>query len=323
MKKALSFILALGLSLCSVSYSFALSDADYKKYKQQSVKFAIADKDLSQTWKMIKGMNGGKIPGALMAEQKQWIQVDRDTEAQKLFNTMSPADAYAEVTNQRIEILRTKWLMGSPSTGTPAQQPIKTNDTAQDNEDLGFQIPTVGKKYTILTRLKKYDDRIVTLDQERAHIDISQLKNATNEFRTCIDDGNYKGMVRITSVIGGVSAQGLVNFKIDKTSICERHGQDIKNEQDTSKPYALKGKLEIFDAFIVLNDIKLNRKVVVAYTLGAASSEISPSLSDCVYDLNTNSYNGNVVITGNDGIIDRGDGLLRIDPLSATCKRSN
>ncbi|MDL2279806.1 hypothetical protein LJC15_03970 [Desulfovibrio sp. OttesenSCG-928-G11] len=117
--KRLLFLLMLtvGIILSSVSLSFALSDADYKKYKQESVKFALADKDLGQIWGLIKSTNRGKIPSALMAEQKQWIQVDRDTEAQKLFSTMSPADAYATVTNQRIEVLRTKWLFGNnPST---------------------------------------------------------------------------------------------------------------------------------------------------------------------------------------------------------------
>ncbi|MDL2279518.1 hypothetical protein LJC15_02495 [Desulfovibrio sp. OttesenSCG-928-G11] len=264
MKKALSFILVLVISLCSVSYSFALSDADYKKYKQESVKFAIADKDLSQTWKMIKGMNGGKIPSALMAEQKQWIQVDRDAEAQKLFNTMSPADAYAAVTNQRIEILRTKWLMGNSAQGTSVQS-YQENTSADDIAGVyGYtQEDDDGSVYAISIEIKNRGGN-------RYHVTGFQQSitgvNHVNEFEGTgsIIDGILIVKGKIGDGLGGIRYQSAI-LKIyskphpDLIKYGDKYIKDAESydEIETKKYYTAKGnqfKSLIKDHIAILSD---------------------------------------------------------------------
>lgn len=147
MKYILSFILLASLVLCSVCNAFALSDADYKKYMQESPNFAQADKSLGEAWKAIKAANAGKVPKTLLLDQQNWIKRVRDMQAEQLFSQMSHADAYAEVTNKRVQMLRMAYLRELPAQAAqakPEQSQVNAGDISgkykYGDDDLGGEI---------------------------------------------------------------------------------------------------------------------------------------------------------------------------------------
>ena len=166
MKHALSLLLAFGLLLCSAMHGFALSDDDYKKYVKESPAFAQADKDLGSAWKAIKKANGGNIPAALLSEQRQWIQAERDSEAAALLATMSPADAYTQVTNNRVRMLKTVWLKEQPPQAAPGQPAQK-----RDGDDAlagTYQYSAQGKVTITNTGNNEYAVEIATYSDHQA-----------------------------------------------------------------------------------------------------------------------------------------------------------
>jgi len=72
---------------------------------------------------------------------------------------------------------------------------------------------------------------------------IADLENATPEFRECIGDGNYGGVVEITAKVGSVSRASFFDFKIDKSSTCKR---DTKKQATTQNGQRSQGAVGTF-----------------------------------------------------------------------------
>ena len=59
-------------------------------------------------------------------------------------------------------------------------------------------------KVDIVVEKAQSDKSVITIQPKEDiphHFFIKDLKNATAEFRRCIDDGKYKGVVEITAII--------------------------------------------------------------------------------------------------------------------------
>ena len=56
-----------------------------------------------------------------------------------------------------------------------------------------------------------------------ASFNLSDLKNASPEFKKCVDNGNYKGLIEITAIPDFCSpAEEGCTVKVDKSSTCQR-----------------------------------------------------------------------------------------------------
>ena len=102
MKRLLAAVLVLLLSVPS----FALSDAEYLRMRKSSADFARADKRLSTVWTNLKKSLPKNVFTRLQAEQREWIESERDKAAEKYMTRGRDRDeAYALATNRRIEEL--------------------------------------------------------------------------------------------------------------------------------------------------------------------------------------------------------------------------
>ena len=99
---------AFAFLLVFAASAFALSDAEYLKMKKNSSAFAKADRELSQAWSEAKKVLNKSDFNALKKEQQKWIASRRDDEAENLIDGgMSRAEAYTEVTRERVKVIRT------------------------------------------------------------------------------------------------------------------------------------------------------------------------------------------------------------------------
>jgi hypothetical protein len=85
--------------------------------------------------------------------------------------------------------------------------------------------PEDGKVFTYVGKLD-YDKKggfyiIQDKDGNESLFLPSDLKNATPEFRQCIDNGKYKGIVELTSII--TEYRTGTTLEINKTATCKRH----------------------------------------------------------------------------------------------------
>ena len=106
MKRILSaFVLVVVLA----GSAFGLSDREYRRMRNESKLFRDADKKLSQVWSRIKSKITRPAESAfemLKAEQREWIESERDKTAEKYMTRGHARDeAYALATNKRIEEL--------------------------------------------------------------------------------------------------------------------------------------------------------------------------------------------------------------------------
>lgn len=106
MKRILS---ALVIVFVFSASAFGLSDKEYKRIKSSSKAFRDADRRLSQVWSRIKGKITRPAESAfeiLKAEQREWIESERDKTAEKYITRGHDHDeAYALATDKRIEEL--------------------------------------------------------------------------------------------------------------------------------------------------------------------------------------------------------------------------
>ncbi len=82
--------------------------------------------------------------------------------------------------------------------------------------------PKEGKNFTFVGKLQ--EDGMVYIIQDpknEATFEISSIKDATPEFRQCIDNGKYKNTVEITAKVFSINNFGSV-IQIDKSSTCKR-----------------------------------------------------------------------------------------------------
>ena len=87
--------------------ALALSDAEYRRMKQDSPAFAKADRELTQAWNEAKRALGKSGFDRLKKEQREWIVSGRDERAEELMDGgMSRSEAYAAATTERVREIR-------------------------------------------------------------------------------------------------------------------------------------------------------------------------------------------------------------------------
>ncbi len=118
MKKTLSALI-VAFVLLSATQALALSDKDYRAMMKDS-KFAQADKNLNDAWKAAKESLSPADFAKLKKSQAQWIKKGRDEEVKKLRSekagrTLPLTDAYAMVTDNRAEYIRSLFSIDAES----------------------------------------------------------------------------------------------------------------------------------------------------------------------------------------------------------------
>ena len=100
---------ALVIVLVFSASAFGLSNKEYKRMRSSSKVFRDANRRLSQVWSRIKSKITRPAESAfeiLKAEQREWIESDRDKTAEKYMTRSHDHDeAYAIATDKRIEEL--------------------------------------------------------------------------------------------------------------------------------------------------------------------------------------------------------------------------
>ena len=77
-------------------------------------------------------------------------------------------------------------------------------------------------KVETVTGKVKLDKKSKSINIDVGIIEIDDLRNATEEFRNCIDNGKYKGTVEITAQIAGRSKQEDIFLHINRFATCKR-----------------------------------------------------------------------------------------------------
>ena len=90
-------------------------------------------------------------------------------------------------------------------------------------------IPTTSFSYTgdpititgKITEKNEYGITISVDDDVPHYVDIDNLKDTTADFRQCIENGKYKGIIEITAITGSMRADS-TDLELDGKSICKR-----------------------------------------------------------------------------------------------------
>lgn len=106
MRKTFPFLVPL-LLLCPLSPVFALSDSEYRALLDASQEFRSADQELQRTWNEVYGEVKGFYKKKALADQRQWLKMERDAAAKKFMETgASKEESYVEAVRNRIDALR-------------------------------------------------------------------------------------------------------------------------------------------------------------------------------------------------------------------------
>ena len=99
--KRLFSIFALLLVFCAPA--FALSDAEYLKWKKNSREFREADKSMSESYNSCKKILPSSDFKAIHDEQIEWIKLGRDERAKEIMDDKgcSCLEAYTKATEER------------------------------------------------------------------------------------------------------------------------------------------------------------------------------------------------------------------------------
>ena len=87
-----------------------------------------------------------------------------------------------------------------------------------------FAMPS-GEKVTIVGKMVIKKNNFIEInvkDDVPHYLDIDDLKKATKEFRQCVDDGKYKGVVEITTITGTSRDAYSTNLELNSKSTCKR-----------------------------------------------------------------------------------------------------
>ena len=100
MKRLLS---VLGLLLVLSVPAFALSDAEYLKWKKNSAEFREADKNMSESYISCKNILPRSDFETVQREQREWIRSGRDERAEEIMEDegCSRLEAYIKATDER------------------------------------------------------------------------------------------------------------------------------------------------------------------------------------------------------------------------------
>ena len=83
--------------------------------------------------------------------------------------------------------------------------------------------PEAGKKFTFVGKLWKDGMVYVIMDDKyEPTFPTDSIKDATSEFRQCIDDGKYAGIVEITANVEFIARVGSPVLELDKSAFCKR-----------------------------------------------------------------------------------------------------
>jgi len=92
--------------------------------------------------------------------------------------------------------------------------------------------PIEGKAYTFVGQGKRCrNPEMYCIDKHKnfptdvysSAFFISEIKNASQEFNKCIDNGNYKGFIEITAIVEScTTGEDACTQTIDKSSTCKR-----------------------------------------------------------------------------------------------------
>lgn len=100
-------MILLGLTLLFPCHAFALSNADYEKFTQESPAFVQAEEKLSAAWDAYSAAASREEFAVVIKEQREWNKKKRDSEAAGLVKSagLSRADAYARTAVERAGVL--------------------------------------------------------------------------------------------------------------------------------------------------------------------------------------------------------------------------
>ena len=176
MKRLLAVV---ALLLLVVSPSFALSDADYLKFKKNA-NFARADKKLTQVWNSLKKSMQPKHFAELQQNQRYWIKTGRDEVARNYIKEgYSRVEAYTMATNDRARDLPglAEDIRNSYSTKTSAKKtttPARRTVKKRDPEPKSYEVPD-----------EEMESQPLTDDDDYGEIEEDRFKGSTGP------EGNY------------------------------------------------------------------------------------------------------------------------------------
>ena len=178
-------ILAIfALVLLVASPSFALSDAEYLKFKKNA-KFYQADKKLTQVWNELKKSMPAKNFAELQKNQRTWIKSGRDQDARVyLKKGYSKVEAYTQATLDRVEALpeiasdiRESYSTSSKPATTKKKMPARK--TVKKTEPESYEVDDDEMEPQPLTGDDEEDDG------DYGEIEEDRFKNSTGP------EGNY------------------------------------------------------------------------------------------------------------------------------------
>lgn len=141
--RLLPVLLLLLCSLGGAGAAFALTDAEYKRYSQESPDFAQAEKRLNKVWKNLKELLPKAEFSLLLQEQRAWISQGRDQEARAVPGSSSPAAAYAQATAKRAAELEARLAaVRGAATAGPAGTGTQSADGKGGRATGAAQAPT-------------------------------------------------------------------------------------------------------------------------------------------------------------------------------------
>ncbi len=128
MKKIFLSVILLFLMIAP---AYALSDAEYLKFKKNNANFAKADKNLSAVWnKLKKSMKKNEFQ-ELLNNQRAWLNNVRDDVARNYINQgFSRVEAYTKATNDRAKDLPV--IADKISKGINNAKEIKINKATEE-----------------------------------------------------------------------------------------------------------------------------------------------------------------------------------------------
>ena len=233
---------AIIFCFCSTCPVLAMPDAVAQKYSQESSRFAESYKKMNVLLQQIKKNLPPGQYAAFQKEQQNWDR-NRDIAAMETMREIlgiSMAERQAIVIERRVQELE-KLVSASnqaaikptqPQAKTEQQNPKESASASEEKKTIVVKIAKMDKQYIVFTEQD---------DEYPYSLPIADLKNATQEFRQCIDDGKYKGLVEITAEIWMARYGDTLN--IDTASTCIRKSSDASGAQTPQTEKACPDKI--------------------------------------------------------------------------------